>query len=95
MSPAELKHSRQSMQQRWYELVQADQRGDAPQELERMYDLYLQAVERYNRSAEADQLNYQELDAGMSESSQAFVSQPSPPTRTDSSTRGGRKRKAS
>jgi hypothetical protein len=95
MIPAELEHSYQSMQQRWYELVQAEQRGASSQDLERLYDLYLHAVERYNRAIEADQLDHQEPDAEMSESSQAFVSEQTPPKRTASSTRGGRRRKAS
>jgi hypothetical protein len=95
MTPAELEHSRQSMQQRWYELVQAEQRGVSSQELERMYDLYLHAVEQHNRSTEAYQLAHQEPDAEVSESSQAFVSHPAAPAKATSSTQGGRKRKAS
>lgn len=95
MTPAELEHSRQSMQQRWYELVQAEQRGASSQELERMYNLYIHAAEEYNRHTEADQLSHQGPDAEMSGSSQAYVSHPVPSAKASPSPRGGRKRKAS
>jgi len=60
MIPAELEHSRQSMQKCWYDLVQAEKCGVSVQDLERMYGLYLQAVEKYNCCVNADQ---QEADA--------------------------------
>lgn len=49
MIPAELEHAHQVMEQRWYELVQAEQQGASVQDLERRYERYLRAVEDYNR----------------------------------------------
>ncbi|GER88199.1 hypothetical protein KDW_23610 [Dictyobacter vulcani] len=49
MIPAELEHAHQAMEQRWYELVQAEQQGASVQDLERRYERYLRAVEDYNR----------------------------------------------
>jgi hypothetical protein len=71
MTPAELEHSRRSMQNWWYELVQAEARGASLQDLERVYGLYLRAVETYNHCAEACLLDHQETDATEMESSQA------------------------
>jgi hypothetical protein len=53
MTSAELEHSYRSMQTCWYELVQAETGGVSLQDLERLYDFYLQAVEKYNRCVEA------------------------------------------
>ncbi len=60
MTLAELEHSRQSMQKCWYELVQAEKCGVPLQDLERLYGLYLRAVETYNHCVEASQLDQQE-----------------------------------
>ncbi len=36
------------MRQKWYDLVMAEQQGASMQVLERMYNLYMLAVEEYN-----------------------------------------------
>lgn len=41
------------MKQRWYELVMAEQRGADEQALEDLYATYMQALEEYNRCAQA------------------------------------------
>lgn len=38
-------------QQRWYELVMAEQRGASIPELQRMYHSYIRSLEEYNRCA--------------------------------------------
>lgn len=44
-----LAYAEQRMQQRWYDLVMADQKGAATPELEHLYNAYLRAVADYNR----------------------------------------------
>jgi len=44
-------NAQQRMEQHWYALVQAEQQGASPQMLENLYDMYIQAVEHYNRCA--------------------------------------------
>jgi hypothetical protein len=48
MAPTELECAEQRMQQRWYDLVMAEQKGAAVAVLERMYNAYMLAVEEYN-----------------------------------------------
>ena len=49
MTSAQLEHAQKRMQQKWSELVMAEQRGTPMQALERMYSSYVLAVEEYNR----------------------------------------------
>jgi hypothetical protein len=49
MTLAQLEHAQKRMQQKWYELVMAEQRGTPIQVLERMYSSYVLAMEEYNR----------------------------------------------
>ena len=49
MTPTELEHAEKRMQQKWYDLAMAEQKGVAVQVLERMYNAYMLAVEEYNR----------------------------------------------
>jgi hypothetical protein len=49
MTPAQLQNAEQRMQQKWYELVMAEQQGAAIPALERMYNAYVLAMEEYNR----------------------------------------------
>lgn len=49
MTSTPLAHAEKRMQQRWYELVMAEQNGAAEQVLERMYNAYIRAVDEYNR----------------------------------------------
>jgi hypothetical protein len=49
MTPAQLQYAEQRMQQKWYELVMAEQQGAAIPALERMYNAYVLAMEEYNR----------------------------------------------
>ncbi|GCE19243.1 hypothetical protein [Dictyobacter kobayashii] len=60
MTPAELEHAHQRMQQRWYELVQAEQQGASTHELERLYDRYMRSVEVYNQGSKSCPVKYQE-----------------------------------
>ena len=68
MTSAQLEYAQKRMQQKWFDLAMAEQRGVSTAALERMYNAYILAVEEYNRcSAE-----YQ------SEQEQEFVSDPMP-----------------
>lgn len=55
MTSTPLAHAEKRMQQRWYELVMAEQNGAAEQVLERMYNAYIRAVDEYNRRLAAIQ----------------------------------------
>jgi hypothetical protein len=55
MTATPLAHAERRMQQRWYELVMAEQNGAAEQVLERMYNAYIRAVDEYNRRLAAGQ----------------------------------------
>ena len=44
MTPTELEHAEKRMQQKWYDLAMAEQKGAAVQVLERMYNAYMLAV---------------------------------------------------
>jgi hypothetical protein len=61
MASKELEYAEKRMQQKWYDLVTAEQQGAAVQVLERLYTAYMLAVEKYNRCAEEDQRNTQPL----------------------------------
>ncbi|MGB8348452.1 MAG: hypothetical protein WCD86_26460 [Ktedonobacteraceae bacterium] len=62
MSRAQLEHAEERMQQKWYDLVMAEQRGTPTQALERLYNAYMLAVEEYNCCQETTQRR-QEQDA--------------------------------
>jgi hypothetical protein len=49
MTLAQLEHAQKRMQQKWYDLVMAEQQGVSIQVLERMYNSYVLAMEEYNR----------------------------------------------
>jgi hypothetical protein len=49
MTTQELEHAEKRVQQKWYDLVMAEQKGTATPALERMYNAYMLAVEEYNR----------------------------------------------
>ena len=49
MTAQELEHAEKRMQQKWYDLVMAEQQGTPMPTLERMYNAYMLAVEEYNR----------------------------------------------
>jgi len=55
MNRAQLEHAQQRMEQKWYNLVMAEQRGEAMPVLERLYNSYVLAMEEYNRCSEAYQ----------------------------------------
>ncbi len=55
MRQVPLEHAQQRMQQKWYDLVMAEQSGASMQVLERMYNAYMLAVEEYNRCLEASE----------------------------------------
>jgi phage-related baseplate assembly protein len=56
MTPAQLQYAEQRMQQKWYELVMAEQQGAAIPALERMYNAYVLAMEEYNRCSAVYQI---------------------------------------
>jgi hypothetical protein len=60
MTAQELEHAEQRMQQKWYDLVMAEQKGTVTPVLERMYNAYMLAVEEYNRCSSDYQRERQE-----------------------------------
>ena len=46
---SELEYAQKRMQQKWFDLVMAEQRGVALPVLERMYSAYVLAMEEFNR----------------------------------------------
>jgi len=59
MASKELDYAERRMQQKWYDLVTAEQQGAAVQVLERLYTAYMLAVEKYNRCVEENQCDTQ------------------------------------
>ena len=57
MAATQLERAGQRMQQRWYDLVKAEQNGAAVPVLERLYTFYMLAVEEYNRFASEGEIN--------------------------------------
>lgn len=55
MMPPELAHAERRMQQKWCDLVAAEQQGAPLQVLERMYSAYTLAVEEFNRCSTTSQ----------------------------------------
>ena len=49
MTLQELECAEKNMQQQWHDLVMAEQRGEALDVLEQMYDTYILLAEEYNR----------------------------------------------
>ena len=56
----ELEYAQRRMQQKWYDLVTAEQQGATVPLLERLYTAYILAVEQYNRCIEEDQRDTQQ-----------------------------------
>ncbi len=52
-----LEHAEQRMQQRWYDLVMAEQQGASTQVLEHMYSAYIKAVDEYNHLVASPQVH--------------------------------------
>lgn len=63
MTLAQLEHAQKRMQQKWYELAMAEQRGVAVAILERMYNAYVLAMEEYNRCSAEYQREHQDESA--------------------------------
>jgi hypothetical protein len=59
MTLAQLESAQKRMQQKWYDLAMAEQRGVALPVLERMYNAYVLAMEEYNRRSEEYQREIQ------------------------------------
>jgi hypothetical protein len=57
MPATPLENAEQRMQQRWYDLVMAEQQGASTQVLERMYNAYIKAVDEYNRLVATPQVH--------------------------------------
>jgi hypothetical protein len=53
MTQTDLEHAQKAMQQQWYDLVMAEQRGSTLDVLEHIYDNYILLAEEYNRCYEA------------------------------------------
>jgi hypothetical protein len=60
MTPTELEYAEKRMQQKWYDLAMAEQKGATVSVLERMYNAYMLAVEEYNRCSAEYQHEHQE-----------------------------------
>jgi hypothetical protein len=60
MTPTELEYAEKRMQQKWYDLAMAEQKGATVSVLERMYNAYMLAVEEYNRCSAEYQHELQE-----------------------------------
>jgi len=63
MTLAQLEHAQKRMQQKWYDLAMAEQRGVAVVVLERMYNAYVLAMEEYNRCSAEYQREHQDESA--------------------------------
>lgn len=87
MTPKELEFAERRMQQKWYDLVMAEQQGASLPVLENMYNSYILAVEVYNRCSEALQREDQPP--------QPATVPTAVPARTSTTRSSGRKRKAS
>jgi len=59
MNLAQLEHAQKRMQQKWYDLAMAEQRGAPEAVLERMYSSYVLAMEEYNRYSAEHQCQQQ------------------------------------
>ncbi len=78
MTLAQLEHAQKRMEQKWYELVMAEQHGGSVQVLERMYNSYVLAMEEYNRcSAEYQRACQVESDPIPVTQNKAGIAKPS------------------
>ena len=59
MASKVLEYAERRMQQKWYDLVTAEQQGATVQVLERLYTAYMLAVEQYHRCVDEDQRDTQ------------------------------------
>ncbi|GAC1347106.1 MAG: hypothetical protein NVS4B7_18740 [Ktedonobacteraceae bacterium] len=66
MTSAQLEHAQKRMQQKWYDLAMAEQRGAAVPVLERLYNAYVLAMEEYNRYSDEYQREQQSLRSPLS-----------------------------
>jgi len=89
MTSTELEYAEKRMQQKWYDLVMAEQQGGSVPVLERMYNAYILAVEEYNRCSAEYQRQQQEQPIPVPVKKQKGV------TSESTSRTGGRKKKAS
>jgi hypothetical protein len=55
MTQIDLECAQRAMQQQWYDLVMAEQKGSSLDELEHLYDTYILLAEEYNRCYEASE----------------------------------------
>ena len=60
MTPTELEYAEKRMQQKWYDLAMAEEKGATVPVLERMFNAYMLAVEEYNRCSAENQREHQE-----------------------------------
>ena len=63
MTPIELEYAEKRMQQKWYDLAMAEEKGATVPVLERMFNAYMLAVEEYNRCSADYQREHQEEPA--------------------------------
>ena len=54
MTSTRLEYAKKRMQQKWHDLVMAEQQGASVPVLERMYNAYMLSVEEYNRCSNTD-----------------------------------------
>jgi len=55
MNRAQLERAQQRMEQKWYNLVMAEQRSESMPVLERLYNSYVLAMEEYNHCSQTYQ----------------------------------------
>jgi len=66
MTSTQLEYAEKRMQQKWHDLIMAEQKGASKPVLERMYNAYMLAVEDYNRCSAAASLEQEEQTAAIS-----------------------------
>ena len=88
MTSTPLAYAEKRMQQRWYDLVMAEQSGASAQALERLYNAYIRAVDEYN-----SRLAVVQSQEGQAES--AFAPESQSVSSTSEMYGGKRKKKAS
>ncbi|HLZ63908.1 MAG TPA: hypothetical protein VKR06_43825 [Ktedonosporobacter sp.] len=81
MTSTELEHAEKRMQQKWYDLVAAEQQGASVQALERLYNAYILAVEEYNRCSDEYQREHQSQPIPVTAVKRSGATSPSSPAR--------------
>jgi hypothetical protein len=76
MTSTQLEYASRRIQQKWHDLIMAEQKGASKPVLERMYNAYMLAVEEYNRCSAAASLEQEEQTAAISPERAASPARP-------------------